>query len=171
MTSTQDRSFVAAGKAMTTRIAVSARSAGAAAQRPRKPLKSIALAALLIVGAISGCAAETSAKIPAAKDLIGSWSGSLAGFEGGKHQSGQSQWVVEAAEGQAFVGFKEYQDAGKDPQKEVFNGAVGVDGDIRIADSDGFFAGRMIDGKILGQYVENKDAADSAVLNIELSRK
>lgn len=171
MTSTQGRNFLAAGKAMPTRTAVSAAIAGAVAQRPVKLMKTAALAALLTVGAVSGCAADNSAKIPAAKDLIGTWSVTTAGFEAGKHEGSQSQWVVEAAEGQAFVGFKEYQDPGEDPQKEVLNGAVGVDGDIRIADSDGFFTGRMTDGKILGQYIEAKDAADSAVLNIEMSRQ
>lgn len=162
---------VATGKAMTTRIAVSAVIAGAVAQRPVKLMKTAALAALLTVGAVSGCTAENSAKIPAAKDLIGTWSVTVAGFEGGKHESGNSQWVVEAAEGQAFLGFKEYQDPGEDPQKEVLTGAVGVDGDIRIADTDGFFTGRMTDGKILGQYIETKDAADHAVLNVEMSRQ
>ena len=171
MTSTHGRSFVAAGKAMTTRIAVPAVIAGAVAQRPVKLMKTTALAALLTVGALSGCAAENSAKIPAAKDLIGTWSVTTAGFEGGKHESHKSQWVVEAAEGQAILGFKEYQDPGEDPQKEVLNGAVGVDGDIRIADSDGFFTSRMTDGKIIGQYIEAKDAADSAVLNVEMSRQ
>ncbi len=171
MTSTQGRNFVAAGKATATPIAVSAEIAGATTQRPMTILKITALAALLTVGAVSGCAAETSAKIPAAKDLIGTWSVTTAGFEAGKHESGESQWIVEAAEGQAFVGFKEYQDPGESPQKEVLNGAVGVDGDIRIADGDGFFTGRMNDGKILGQYIEAKDAADSTVLNVELSRK
>jgi hypothetical protein len=168
--STQGHSSVAAGKAMTTRIAASAVIAGAVAQRPVKLMKTTALAALLTVGAVSGCAAENSAKIPAAKDLIGTWSVTTAGFEGGKFESGKSQWVVEAAEGQAFLGFKEYQDPGEDPQKEVLKGAVGVDGDIRIADTDGFFIGRMTDGKILGQYIETKDAADHAVLNVEMSR-
>ena len=171
MTSTRGRKFVAAGKASTARIAASAEITGATTQRPMTILKITSLAALLTVGAVSGCAAETSAKIPAAKDLIGTWSVTTAGFEGGKHESHKSQWVVEAAEGQAFLGFKEYQDPGEDPQKEVLNGAVGVDGDIRIADSDGFFTGRMTDGKILGQYIEAKDAADSAVLNIEMSRQ
>jgi hypothetical protein len=162
---------VAEGKALTKPIAVSAVIAGAAARRSMKLLKSTALAAVLTIGAVSGCAAETSAKIPAAKDLIGTWSVTGAGFEGGKYESGKGEWVIEAAEGQAFLGFKEYQDPGEDPQKEVFSGAVGVDGDIRIADGDGFFTGRMTDGKILGQYIEAKDAADHAVRNIELSRK
>ena len=171
MISTQGHSSVAAGKALTTRIAASAVIAGAVARRPVKVMKTTALAALLTVGAVSGCAAENSAKIPAAKDLIGTWSETAAGFEGGKYGSQKSQWVVEAAEGQAFRGFKEYQDPGEDPQKEVFNGAVGVACDIRIADSDGFFTGRMTDGKILGQYIEAKDAADSAVLNVEMSRQ
>lgn len=153
------------------RIAAIATRADMGANRRIQLLTSTALVALLTIGAVSGCAADTSAKIPAAKDLIGTWSVTQAGFEAGKYESGNSQWVVEAAEGQAFVGFKEYQDPGEDPQKEVLNGAIGVDGDIRIADSDGFFAGRMKDGKIIGQYIEAKDAADSTVLNVELSRK
>lgn len=78
--------------------------------------------------------------------------------------------MVEAAEGQAFAGFKEYHNEGEDPQKEAVNGAVGVNGDIRIVDEDGFFVGRLLDGKILGQYIEVKKG-ESQVLNVELARK
>ena len=131
----------------------------------------LTIAALLIAAAITACGAETVTKVPAAKDLIGIWSQNGAGYEEGKPVTWKDQTlVVEAAEGQAFVGFKEYENEGEDPQKEIVNGAVWVDGDIRIVDEDGFFTGRLVDGKILGQYIEVKKG-ESQVLNVELARQ
>ena len=131
----------------------------------------LALAALLTAAAVTACGAETVTKIPAAKDLIGTWSQNGAGYEEGKPVTWKDQTlVVEAAEGQGFVGFEEYENEGEDPQKEIVNGAVGFDGDIRIADEDGFFVGRLVEGKILGQYVEVVKG-ESQVLNVELVRK
>lgn len=136
-----------------------------------KLLISTAFAALLTAGAVSGCGADTSAKAPAAKDLIGTWAQTGAGFEEGKPVTWKDQTlVVEAAEGQGFTGFKEYDNEGEDPQKEVVNGAVGVNGEIRIVDEDGFFVGRLVDAKILGQYIEVKKG-ESQVLNVELVRQ
>lgn len=136
-----------------------------------KPRIPIALAVLLSVGVVGGCGAENSAKVPAAKDLIGTWAQTGAGYEEGKPVTWKDQTLVlEAAEGQGFTGFKEYHNAGEDPQKEVVNGAVGVNGDIRIADEDGYLVGRLVDGKILGQYIEVAKG-ESQVLNVELVRK
>ena len=136
-----------------------------------KLLISTVSAALLTAGVVSGCGADTSAKAPAAKDLIGTWAQTGAGYEEGKPVTWKDQkLVVEAADRQGFTGFKEYDNEGEGSQKEVVSGAVGVDGDIRIADEDGFFVGRLIDGKILGQYVEVKQG-ESQVLNVELIRK
>ena len=39
-----------------------------------------------------------------------------------------------------------------------------------MTDEDGLFVGRMVDGKILGQYIEVKKG-ESQVLNVELVRK
>jgi hypothetical protein len=161
---------VAEGKALTTPIAVSAVIAGAAARRSMKLLKSTALAAVLTIGAVSGCGAGTSAKVPDAKDLIGTWAQTGAGFREGKPVTWETTVVVETVEGQGFTGFKEYDNEGEDPQKEVVNGAVGVNGDIRIADEDGLFVGRLVDGKIVGQHVE-VSKGESQVLNVELVRK
>jgi hypothetical protein len=136
-----------------------------------KLLIATALAALLTAGAVGGCGADTSAKAPAAKDLIGTWAQTGAGYEEGKPVTWKDQTlVVEAADGQGFTGFKEYDNEGEDPRKEVVNGAVGFNGDIRIADEDGFFVGRLVDGKILGQYIEVAKG-ESQVLNVELIRK
>lgn len=136
-----------------------------------KLLISTVFAVLLSAATVSGCGADTAAKAPAAKDLIGTWAQNGAGYEEGKPVTWKDQTlVVEAAEGQGFTGFKEYDNEGEDPQKEVVNGAVGVNGDIRIVDEDGFFVGRLVDGKILGQYVEVKKG-ESQVLNVELVRQ
>lgn len=132
---------------------------------------SVALAALLTACVVSGCGADKPAKVPAAKDLIGTWAQTGAGFEEGKPVTWKDQTlVVEAAEGQGFTGFKEYHNAGEDPHREVVNGAIGVNGDGRITDEDGFFVGRLVDGKIQGQYVE-VSKGESQVLNVELVRK
>ena len=94
----------------------------------------LALAALLTAAAVTACGAETATKIPAAKDLIGTWSQNGAGYEEGKPVTWKDQTlVVEAAEGQGFVG-------------------------------------RLVEGKILGQYVEVVKG-ESQVLNVELVRK
>jgi hypothetical protein len=135
-----------------------------------KLLISTALAALLTAGVVSGCATDTAAKVPAAKDLVGTWAQTGFGFEEGKPVTWKDQkLVVETVEGQGFTGFKEYDNEGEDPQREVVNGAVGTNGDIRIVDEDGFFLGRLVDGKILGQYTEVKEG-ESQVLNVELAR-
>ena len=75
----------------------------------------LALAALPTAAAVTACGAETATKIPAAKDLIGTWSQNGAGYEEGKPVTWKDQTlVVEAAEGQGFVGFKEYENEGED---------------------------------------------------------
>lgn len=129
------------------------------------------LSGLVVAATGSGCAGETSAKVPAAEDLMGTWAQTGSGFEEGKPVTWKDQTlVIDQADGQGFAGFKEYHNQGEDPQKEVFNGAVGFDGEIRIVDEDGIFVGRLVDGKVLGQYVEVKQG-ESQVLNIELTRK
>jgi len=54
-------------------------------------------------------------------------------------------------------------------QREVVNGVIGVNGDVLIVDDDGTFEGRLVDGKLQGQYAEVGD--DAAAINVELTRK
>lgn len=135
-----------------------------------KPMISAAVGAAVTVIVLAGCATSTSATVPTGADLQGTWAQSGAGFERGRHVTWNDQTlVIEGADGPGFVGFKEYTREGEEPQKEIVNGVVGVGGEIRIVDEDGFFEGRMVDGKILGQYVEIGD--DHAAINVELTRK
>jgi len=86
-------------------------------------------------------------------ELEGTWNQSGVGYARGVRVTWENQTVViEAADGQTFTGCKEYTRDGEQPQKEV-----------------GIFQGRLVDGKIQGQYAEIGD--DAAAINIELSRK
>lgn len=132
----------------------------------RLPAAIAAAAAVLLV---AGCASGSTAKAPAAAELQGSWIQNGAGFERGVPVTWENQKVViERADGQGFTGYKEYTREGESPQKEVINGAVGTDGRILMADEDGVFDGRLVDGKIVGQYTETGD--DAGVINVELTR-
>ena len=132
-------------------------------------IRSTLVAAVAVVAA-AGCAKETSTAIPTGTDLKGTWAQNGFGYEMGKPVTWKDQTlVIEKAEGAGFAGFKEYNREGSGPQKEAINGVVGADGDIRIVDEDGFFEGRLVEGKIRGQYVEMGD--DAADINVELTRK
>ena len=108
--------------------------------------------------------------VPTGADLKGSWVQSGEGFEQGSPVTWENQSVViDAADGQGFAGYKEYTPAGGQPQKEVINGVIGVDGKILIVDSDGTFQGRLSDGELQGQYAEV--GADAAAVNLVIVRK
>jgi len=140
------------------------------------PIISVAIAALVVMGA-AGCAADASApennataSVPTGADLKGTWIQTGAGFEQGAPVTWENQTVViEEASGQGFAGYKEYQGANEQPQKEAVNGVIGLDGSILIVDGDGTFQGRLSDGKLQGQYAEVGD--DAAAINVEISRK
>lgn len=135
-----------------------------------KSMISAAVGVAVTIGVLAGCATGTSEKVPTGGDLKGTWDQTGAGFEQGRYVTWQDQTlVIENAEGQGFSGFKEYTRDGEEPQKEIVNGVVGVDGEILIVDEDGIFDGRLVDGKILGQYVET--GKDHGAINVELTRK
>jgi len=148
-----------------------------------KPTISIAVTALVIT-AVAGCGADTSAPeataassvttasapVPTGADLKGTWIQAGAGYAKGAPVTWENQTVViEKADGQGFAGFKEYKNEGEPPQKENVDGVIGLDGNILIVDDDGTFQGRLIDGKIQGQYAEVGN--DSVAMNLEISRK
>lgn len=127
-----------------------------------------------IIAVASGCNAGSSTKVPTGADLKGTWTQSGDGYERGVRVTPENQGftatvVIAEADGQGFTGYKEHTDPGEKPQKEVLHGVVGLDGDILITDEDGFFTGKLIDGKIRGQYAEI--GKDAAAINLELSRQ
>jgi hypothetical protein len=130
-------------------------------------LTTAAAAVLLIIS--TGCRADSSDSVPTGADLIGTWAQNGVGYEQGEPVTWEDQTVViESADGQGFTGYKEYTREGGTPQQETVNGVVGADGEIIMADEDGFFRGRLDNGAIIGQYVEV--GADHTAMNIELTR-
>lgn len=124
------------------------------------------------VSVLAGCAPDsnTTTKVPTGADLKGTWDQTGSGYERGRPVVWKDQTlVIEEAEGQGFGGFKEYHREGEEPQKEIVNGVVGFNGEIVMVDEDGFFEGRLVDGKILGQYVESGE--DHGAINVVLSRE
>ncbi|MFM8598614.1 MAG: hypothetical protein ACKOB8_06360 [Mycobacterium sp.] len=131
-----------------------------------------AAAAFLAVAA--GCSANPSTKVPTGADLRGTWIQAGDGYEQGvrvtpENKGFEATVVIAEADGQGFTGYKEHTDPGEPPQKEVLHGVVGLDGEILITDEDGFFTGKLVDGKIRGQYAET--GKDAAAINVELSRQ
>lgn len=133
----------------------------------RAALATLGVVATLAIGA---CSSHSAAPAPTGSDLKGTWVQSGSGFEKGAPVTWTNQTlVIDKADGQGFAGYKEYTREGEPPQKETVNGVVSSDGDILMTDNDGTFRGRLVDGKVQGQYAEM--GADGAAINVELSKK
>ena len=131
-------------------------------------------AASAVVALASGCSAAPSTTVPTGADLKGTWIQAGDGYERGvrvtpENKGFEATVVIAEADGQGFTGYKEHTDPGENPQREVVHGVIGLDGDILITDEDGFFTGKLVDGKIRGQYAEI--GKDAAAINVELSRQ
>ena len=131
-------------------------------------------AASAIIAVASGCSADPSTKVPNGADLKGTWIQEGDGYERGirvtpDNKGFEATMVIAEADGQGFTGYKEHTDPGEKPQREILHGVVGLDGDILITDEDGQFTGKLVDGKIRGQYAET--GRDAAAINVELSRQ
>lgn len=127
-----------------------------------------------VIAAASGCSTKPSTKVPTGADLKGTWIQAGDGYERGvrvtpENKGFEATVVIADADGQGFTGYKEHTDPGEKPQKETLHGVIGLDGDILITDEDGFFTGKLVDGKIRGQYAET--GKDAAAMNMELSRQ
>ena len=141
-------------------------------QRLAAPLKRsiAAVGGAAVIINFASCVTKSSIQVPTGEDLKGTWSQTGAGFEKGGPVTWENQAVViEKADGQGFAGFKEYTREGERPQKESVNGVIGFNGDVLIVDEDGTFKGRLVGGKLQGQYAEI--GGDAAAINVELTRK
>ena len=137
-------------------------------------ISAFACAAGAVIAVTCGCSADHSAKVPTGADLKGTWIQAGDGYERGirvtpENKGFEATVVITEADGQGFTGYKEHTDPGEKPQREVLHGVVGLDGDILITDEDGSYRGKLVDGKIKGQYAEV--GKDAAAMNVELSRQ
>ena len=107
-------------------------------------------------------------QVPTGADLQGTWAQTGAGFERGRSVKWAQTVVIEKADGQGFAGFKQYTQDGGPTHRESINGVIGLDGHILFVDDDGTFRGRLIKGKLQGQYAEV--GKDPAAVNLTLQR-
>lgn len=111
---------------------------------------SVALAAALL----SACSSGSSPSVEA-EQLVGTWVGTNAGYEGGDTFVSQDvQVVITEVSGNAFVGAKEWTDAQGVTGTDVVKGVVGPDGRVIIVDSDGIIEGTVSGSELIGVYTE-----------------
>lgn len=130
------------------------------------------LPAIVVTGvvavALTGCSSSPSTT---GSDLVGTWTGTNAGYEGPEtvYVKQSVTLVVQEANGQAFFGFKEWTDEEGNLADELMKGAVTEDGQITIVDSDGLIEGVVSGSTLTGTYVEMGE--DGAVLEVELTKQ
>ena len=121
----------------------------------------------LLTIAVSGCSSSANTT---ADQLVGTWTGTNAGYEGTDpvYVNKPLPVVVQEATGQAFLGYKEWTEPDGTAVDELITGAVTGAGQVTIVDEDGVFEGVLSGSSLSGTYVENGD--DRAVLEVELTK-
>lgn len=130
-------------------------------------LMSGGLAIGLLAVTITGCSSSSTVD---AEQLIGTWTGTNAGYEGTDpvYVDKPLTLVIQEANGPAFAGIKEWTEPDGTVNGENIIGTVTENGLVTIVDGDGFFEGEFSDATLTGVYVETGE--DAAVLTVELSR-
>lgn len=134
---------------------------------PRILSTSLTAVALTAV-TLTGC---SSATIIAGDQLLGTWTGSNAGYEGpdAVYVDKPLTLVVQEANGPAFVGLKQWTEPDGTVVDEQIKGVVTETGQVTIVDGDGVFEGVLSGSTLTGRYVEMGD--DAAVLEVQLTQQ
>lgn len=131
-------------------------------------------AAVVIIIASSmatGCSYLGAAKIPTGEQMKGTWTGTSSGHENGRNTGTNVTFLIDQSSGQSFSGTIEYQYNDKRTGKEKIHGSIGKNGDIAIADEDGFYINGILDRNSLSlQYIESSPE-ESEASNVYLKRK
>ena len=112
----------------------------------------IAGVAVVVTG--EGARAERRGRGSTAEDvatrLVGKWTGTKSGAEGGKFASDAWRVVIKASKANAVIGTKQYrQPNGHWSKAEVVNAVVDATGHIWGADTDGIINGSLSDAGTL----------------------
>ena len=130
------------------------------------------LPAILVAGAVAvaltGCSSSPSTT---GNDLVGTWTGTHAGYEGPEadYVERSLTLVVQEAKGQAFFGYKQWTDELGNVADEMMKGAVTEDGQITIVYTDGLIEGVVSGSTLTATSVEMGE--DGAVLEVELTKQ
>lgn len=107
-----------------------------------------------------------------AASLVGTWTGTKSGAEGGKFESREWRVVFKRAQGNAAIGTKQYrQPNGRWSKRETVNAVVDSTGHIWASDADGVLNGSLDDGGPLELIYQEAGTDDGAAVIALLNRE
>lgn len=106
-----------------------------------------------------------------ASSLVGTWTGTKSGAEGGKFASREWRVVFKTAKDNAVIGTKQYkQPNGRWSKAEVVNAVVDSAGHIWAADADGVLNGALSESGTLELIYQEPGTKDGAAVIALLTR-
>ena len=103
----------------------------------------------------AGCTHLNATKVPTGEQMKGTWTGTSSGQENGKSSGTDVTFVIDQASGQSFSGKIKYKYKDGRTGLESIHGSIGKNGNIAIADKDGFYINGLLDNNSLSlQYIE-----------------
>jgi len=119
----------------------------------------------------AGCTIPSAIKIPTGEQMIGTWTGTSVLQENGKSIKSDVTFLIDQASGQSFSGTVKYRYVNGRQGQEPINGSIGKNGNIVMADQDGFYVNGLLDIKSLSlQYIE-ASPKETLTSNINLQRQ
>jgi len=125
-------------------------------------LSIVAAAGAMTVAA--GCGSSSSADVPTAAEMKGTWTFSARGFEGGRPVSQTGTINVNTVDGPGFGGYEVWKSATGESGRLPINGVISPNGDVLITDTYAEITGTLSGGTFSGQYAET--GPDGAALNV-----
>jgi len=103
--------------------------------------------------------------------MKGTWTGTSSGQENGNSSATDVTFLIDQASGQSFSGTINYKYKDGRPGQEPIHGSIGKNGNIAIADKDGFYINGLLDNNNLSmQYIE-ASPKESVALNVYLQKQ
>lgn len=132
----------------------------------------LGVAATAVTAGAQGTSPEGGAADAVASSLLGTWTGTKSGAEGGKFASREWRVVFEDAKANALIGTKQYrQPNGRLSKTERVNAVVDSSGHIWAADTDGVLNGSLSDDGTLELIYQEAGTKDGAAVIALLRRE
>ena len=135
--------------------------------KPAKVVIGIVFASVVF----AGCTHLNAAKIPTGEQMKGTWTGTSTGQENGKSSGTDATLLIDQASGQSFSGTIKYKYKDGRSGQEPIHGSIGKNGNIAIADKDGFYINGILENNSLSmQYIE-ASPEESEASNVYLQKQ
>ena len=119
----------------------------------------------------AGCTHLNATKVPTGEQMKGTWTGTSSGQENSKSSESDVTFLIDQALGQNFSGTIKYKYKDGRPGQEPIHGSIGKNGNIAMADKDGFYINGLLDNNRLSlQYIE-ASPKESVALNMYLQKQ